>query len=207
MISKANASAGSSPAAQVALANDPKQTTYVYDEAGHPLGQYDAAGLAMLETVWLGDLPVATIQAKLPYYVAPDQLGAPHEITDGTGALVWRWDHDLFGVAQPTGALSYPLRFPGQAYVAAAGLHGIGRRDYNPATGRYLESDPIGLAGGLNPYAYAGGNPVSAIDPQGKNPLLIAAVAGALLGAGGDLALQLHVNGYDFEVQSNIASP
>ena len=198
LISKANVSAGSSPAAQVALVNDPKQTTYVYDEAGHPLGQYDGSGLAMLETVWLGDLPVATIQAKLPYYVAPDQLGAPHEITDGTGALVWRWDHDPFGVAQPTGALSYPLRFPGQNYVAATGLHGNGWRDYNPATGRYLEGDPIGLAGGLNPYAYAGGNPVSAIDPQGKNPLLIAAVAGALLGAGGDIALQLGDNGFNF---------
>lgn len=59
------------------------------------------------------------------------------------------------------------LRMPGQEFDLDTGLYHNGFRDYVPGWGRYLESDPIGLAGGLNTYAYANGNPVSSIDPSG----------------------------------------
>ena len=141
---------------------------FVYDEAGHLLGRYNSSGGVDEETVYLGDLPVAVLEPGGPYYIAPDHLGAPHQITNGAQQVVWFWDHDPFGNGQPTGALSsYKLRFPGQFYDAETGLHYNYFRDYDPTTGRYIESDPIGLAGGINTYAYVGGDPISRIDLRG----------------------------------------
>ncbi len=142
---------------------------FAYDEAGHLIGQYGAKGAAVAETVWLGDSPVAVLQPGGRFYIAPDHLGAPHQITDAGGAVVWQWNHDPFGNGDPvvTGGFSYSLRFPGQFYDARAKLHYNYFRDYDPRTGRYIESDPIGLAGGINTYAYVGGNPVSYSDPSG----------------------------------------
>ena len=166
--SKSNTSTGSMTAVHVSLAYDPPQTYFLYDEAGHLIGQYDGTGAAQQETVWLDNLPVATIQAGVAYYIAPDHLGAPHQITDSGKNVVWFWDHDPFGNGAPTGTLTYSLRFPGQFYDPLTGLYNNGFRDYDSATGRYIESDPIGLAGGINTYAYVVENPLSGSDPFGQ---------------------------------------
>jgi RHS repeat-associated protein len=117
--------------------------------------------------VWLGDLPVAALEPTGAFYIAPDHLGAPHQITDGSVNAVWYWDHDPFGNGTPSGSFSYNLRFPGQFYDQNAKLHYNYYRDYDPNTGRYIESDPIGLNGGINTYAYALNNPAVRTDPLG----------------------------------------
>jgi RHS repeat-associated protein len=57
------------------------------------------------------------------------------------------------------GAFAYDLRFPGQFFDQATKLHYNYFRDYDPRTGRYIESDPIGLDGGINTYAYGRNDP------------------------------------------------
>ncbi|MBF0527592.1 MAG: RHS repeat-associated core domain-containing protein [Deltaproteobacteria bacterium] len=86
---------------------------------------------------------------------------------DSSGATVWKWDKDPFGNGAPTGSLTYNLRFPGQYYDSETGLYYNMARDYNPGLGRYIQSDPIGLDGGINTYAYAENDPVSGVDPDG----------------------------------------
>jgi RHS repeat-associated protein len=121
--------------------------------------------------VWVGDSPVAVTvpQTRGQFYIAPDHLGAPHQIAADRGAVVWQWNHDPFGNGDPLGRFSYDLRFPGQYFDQATRLHYNYFRDYDSRTGRYIESDPIGLAGGINTYAYVGGNPVSRKDPKGTD--------------------------------------
>lgn len=103
------------------------------------------------------------------YYVHTDHLGTPQVITDEAGGVVWSAVYKPFGgVARLTTALiENNVRFPGQYYDGETGLHYNYFRYYDPSTGRYITSDPIGLWGGLNTYAYVENNPINSIDPIG----------------------------------------
>jgi RHS repeat-associated protein len=157
-------------------------TLIVYDEAGHILGEYTSTGALIEETIWMGDTPVATL---LPngsgisiYYVHSDHLGTPRKVTrPSDNGLMWRWDPDTFGSLGPNtnpaglGTFIYNLRFPGQYALPESGLYYNYLRDYDPQTGRYIESDSVGLRGGINTYTYVESDPVNGIDPFGRSKI------------------------------------
>lgn len=146
---------------------------YLYAEDGVSLlGEYDQTSVVH-ETVYLEGIPVLVLKGGGAYYVLPDHLGTPRALKNGAGATVWRWNSDAFGKGladeNPSGVFQFTFnqRFPGQQYDAETGLHYNNARYYDPRTGRYITSDPIGLAGGLNTFLYAAGSPLSTIDPSG----------------------------------------
>src|SRR3546814_9528208 len=105
-------------------------------------------------------------------YVQDARLGTPQKLTDATQACGWDRVQDPFGrqvsLTAATGVAN-DLRFPGQLFDAETGFHYNYFRDYDPSTGRYIQSDPIGLQGGINTYAYVGGNPITSIDREGRS--------------------------------------
>ena len=172
---------------------------YVYDESGRLLGEYDGAGEAIQETVYLDDLPVAVLKpgtrgnrsqagTVTVNYVYADHLSTPRVLTRASdNKMVWRWDNaDPFGLDQPDenpgrlGVFTYNPRFPGQVFDRETNHHYNYFRDYDPQTGRYVQSDPIGLAGGINTFTYALGNPLSQFDPNGLTTLVFNVETGVL---------------------------
>lgn len=152
---------------------------FVYDEAGHLVGEYDNSGNLIQETVWFGETPVATLRPNGAgvnlFYVHADHLNTPRRTSrPSDNAIVWRWDSDPFGTTaaneDPDGdsnLFAYNLRFPGQYFDSQTGLLYNYFRDYDPAVGRYPQSDPMGLRAGVNTYAYVDSSPLMFSDPSG----------------------------------------
>ena len=169
-------------------------TYFVHDEAGHLLGEYDNAGLPIQQMIWFGDLPVGVLQgagtSQRLHYIEPDHLGTPRVVIDGQRNVpIWEWKltGEAFGATPPNQdpdadgtAFVFDLRFPGQRYDGATGLNYNYFRDYDPATGRYVESDPIGLDGGISTYGYVGGNPLTFDDLYGLAYLAMRPLEGML---------------------------
>ncbi len=146
-------------------------------------------------------------------YLHTDYEGTPRVATDAAGRVVWRWNGNAFGTSRPTGGRIQPadddahsdhsisrpiaainLRYPGQYYDQETGFFYNGARYYDPATGRYITSDPIGLLGGLNTYAYVGNNPLEYADPRGECPLCLIGLGG-LIGGGFSAATTYYETG------------
>ena len=146
---------------------------FAYDEMGNLIGEYDSIGNTVREHVWFAGAPVAVLAGTDTHYVHTDHLGTPRAITDA-GTVIWSWESDAYGSSaaneDPDGdstLFTYNLRFPGQYYDVETGFHYNYFRTLDPSTGRYLESDPIGLNGGLNTYGYGLQNPTKFKDPFG----------------------------------------
>lgn len=125
--------------------------------------------------VWLDDLPLGIVDThdtgtSIAFVVA-DVLQTPRAVTDASGATLWKWDYESnpFGEKGPISTNWYTLnlRFPGQYFDAESGLNYNVNRDYESATGRYTQSDPLGLYAGPSVYAYVSGNPLLRSDPFG----------------------------------------
>lgn len=156
------------------------ETLFVYAEGGQLLGEYDADGNLLQEYAWLDALPVAVLKKAGLHPIEPDHLGTPRRaIAPELDRAVWAWD--LQGPAFGTHPANddpdadgqpFPLnlRFPGQYLDAESNLHYNYFRDYDPATGRYVESDPVGLEGGIATYSYVTSQPLDFADADGLRP-------------------------------------
>ena len=133
-------------------------------------GEYDSTGALVKEYVYVNGEPIAQVDAGSPetvLYLHTDHLATPRYATNTSGTTVWIWDSGAFGAESPTGIATINLRFPGQYFDSETTLHYNWNRYYDPSTGRYISSDPIGLGGGLNTYLYVNANPLVSIDPEG----------------------------------------
>jgi RHS repeat-associated protein len=153
-------------------------TRFVYNEDGRLLAEFGATTRLY---AWMDDRLVATVDtsagASTVSHVYTDDLGAPRVVINDNGDIRWLWakQGNPFGEKAPVSADGYVLnlRLPGQYADNESGLFYNNARYYDPTTGRYVTSDPFGLNGGLDTYAYAESSPLTMSDPSGfcaKNP-------------------------------------
>lgn len=146
-------------------------TVFIYDFDGNIIAESGSDGVLKREYIYVMGNRFAMINSAnyYMYFYHNDHLGTPILITDVYGALVWEGNYAPFGDVQVSenSSIENNFRFAGQYFDTETGLHYNYHRYYDPKTGRYLTPDPIGLAGGINLYAYAYNNPVNLIDPFG----------------------------------------
>ncbi len=152
---------------------------FVYGQVGELLGEYDSSGFPIREYIYNRNGGVPKIIAQIEsdgsvHYIHTDHLGTPRLATDDSGTIVWRWESDAFGKTtadedpDADGQITkINIRFSGQYFDVESELHYNFFRYYDPATGRYTASDPVGLSGGVNTFVYTLNNPLLFTDPFG----------------------------------------
>ncbi|WP_243726310.1 RHS repeat-associated core domain-containing protein [Halothiobacillus neapolitanus] len=151
-------------------------TEFTYGPSGHLLSEQNTASGGR-DYVWSDTSPIAQIDVNgsnqandAIYYLHTDAMGTPRLATNANQQTVWRWNRDAFGDRQvnaSSASIEMNLRYPGQYYDTETGLFYNWNRYYDPSTGRYATSDPIGLSGGVNTFGYVSANPLALIDPWG----------------------------------------
>jgi RHS repeat-associated protein len=140
-----------------------------YDIVGHLIAETSETGQMLAEYIYLGDQIIAMIRpGEQIFYYHNDHLGTPQILTDETGMVSWKAVYAAFGETEVSiEMVENPFRFPGQYYDQETGLHYNWHRYYEPKTGRYLTSDPIGIDGMINLFAYVQNNPINRSDKLG----------------------------------------
>jgi RHS repeat-associated protein len=183
--------------------------SYVYDEDGTLIAQTLTGGAQSswgqsARYVYLptaaGPMPVAAIYGTKHYAIQSDHLNTPRRLIQSDGQVAWQWAYSAFGDEKPTiaknrfantdlnqsfgttavPAVTFNLRYPGQYFDQETSLHYNYHRSYSATLGGYIQTDPIGLQGGWNGFAYSNQNPLSFTDPDG-----LQVVTGGGSGAGG----------------------
>jgi RHS repeat-associated protein len=162
-------------------------TPYLYDGGNAAT----AAGNFMLDGSGLDEIYAQVGSTATTSYVT-DAIGSTVALTDSTGAIASSYSYEPYGADSRTGIADTPFQYSGRENDTDTNLYYYRARYYSPQLGRFISQDPLGLAGGLNTYAYAAGNPTLYRDPTGK---FVWVIVGALVGAGTNLLIESSING------------
>ncbi len=168
-------------------------TYFLYDQTGL-IGEYTSAGVLQAEYHYTPGSTFMTrplfkresmegeqvsIKSNI-YFYQNDHLGTPQKLFAKNGALAWFADYESFGKAYVgVSSTTNNLRFPGQYFDGETQTHYNYFRDYDPGLGRYIQSDPIGLKGGVNLFTYVKSTPITSFDPFGLVDIIIGGAADA----------------------------
>lgn len=148
----------------------PSGTLRYLHDGDNLLAEVDGAGNPVREYTFYPavDRPLAVRQGGRTYYYLTELPGHVAALVDANGQAVNRYGYTPWGETTATeNGPKNPLRYAAREYDSETGLYYNRARYYDPSLGRFISEDPIGLAGGINVYAYVGNDPVNATDPSG----------------------------------------